>query len=296
MLPEPEWGLLPRPGRPVRKLAGRYAPPICDHSSRAAFAVTVTRARRFDAVSLDLWSTSLVERPGAEGRLREERCDFLATELSPVAGPPIPGRDIRRAMKLVHEEIASRGRHPIELDPVSLVGRYAQALGVRPSRPITEIGTEYSRVGLADDGPASNPEAESLISSAEARGVPVIAITDTARTEPSWQEFLHARTELRFRHIVTSCEVGRAKPDPAIFRDAARRLGLPPEAILHIGDRWDRDVQGALRVGFGAVLYSGLRDSISSQQDPLPDPEEFRRVGVLHVRRLDDPSVLSLLG
>ena len=47
-----------------------------------------------------------------------------------------------------------------------------------------------------------------------------------------------------------SCEVGAAKPGRAIFRRAAARLRLPPEEILHVGDRLDMDVRGARAAGF----------------------------------------------
>ena len=73
-----------------------------------------------------------------------------------------------------------------------------------------------------------NPEAIGAIRALNARNVPVIAITNTSRREASWQEFLRSRAGLSFRHVVTSCEVGRCKPHPEIFLEASRRLGLPP--------------------------------------------------------------------
>lgn len=52
-----------------------------------------------------------------------------------------------------------------------------------------------------------------------------------------------------FAVIVDSAIVGIAKPDPAIYRLAADELGLPPTAILHVGDSWERDVVPAHAVG-----------------------------------------------
>ncbi|RMG86737.1 MAG: HAD family hydrolase, partial [Candidatus Dadabacteria bacterium] len=49
-------------------------------------------------------------------------------------------------------------------------------------------------------------------------------------------------------------EVGAEKPDPEIFHGAARRLGLPPERILHVGDLVREDLLGAQRAGLRAVL------------------------------------------
>ncbi len=54
--------------------------------------------------------------------------------------------------------------------------------------------------------------------------------------------------------VVVSAEVGYEKPDPRIFLEAARRLGLDPERIAHVGDRRREDVEGALALGMRAIL------------------------------------------
>lgn len=54
--------------------------------------------------------------------------------------------------------------------------------------------------------------------------------------------------------VVASAEVGAAKPDARIFLEAARRLGLPPERMLHVGDTPDEDVAGARAAGLRALL------------------------------------------
>jgi putative hydrolase of the HAD superfamily len=59
-------------------------------------------------------------------------------------------------------------------------------------------------------------------------------------------------------------EVGMVKPDPALFRYACRALGSPPERAAMVGDRYDRDVRGALEAGLFTVL-------IDVHAIPLPD-------------------------
>lgn len=56
-----------------------------------------------------------------------------------------------------------------------------------------------------------------------------------------------------FRAIIVSCEVGSAKPSPAIFQSAAQQLKLPPDSILHVGDSLELDAQGAASAGFHAL-------------------------------------------
>jgi HAD superfamily hydrolase (TIGR01509 family) len=53
--------------------------------------------------------------------------------------------------------------------------------------------------------------------------------------------------------LVTSRDFGKAKPDPAIYTEGARRLGVPLDATVMVGDRLDTDVAGALKAGIPAV-------------------------------------------
>lgn len=57
-----------------------------------------------------------------------------------------------------------------------------------------------------------------------------------------------------FDDIVCSAEVGMAKPEAAVYRLAAERLGVRPERCLFVDD-WDRNVDAARSVGMSAVLY-----------------------------------------
>lgn len=53
--------------------------------------------------------------------------------------------------------------------------------------------------------------------------------------------------------LVTSRDFGRAKPDPAIYAEGARRLGVPLASTCMIGDRLDTDIAGAINAGIAAV-------------------------------------------
>jgi len=84
-----------------------------------------------------------------------------------------------------------------------------------------------------------------------ARGVRLAVISN-------WDERLRdllrrLRLDARFEAIVVSSEVGHAKPDRAIFDQAAVKLGLPASQILHIGDSEEMDLHGARAAGFKAL-------------------------------------------
>ena len=74
-----------------------------------------------------------------------------------------------------------------------------------------------------------------------------------------------------FEVVVTSHDVGVQKPHPTIFRTAAKRLGLTPEEMLHVGDRKLEDVEGAEAVGLSALwLTRGSAEGIHDlSQVPL---------------------------
>lgn len=71
-----------------------------------------------------------------------------------------------------------------------------------------------------------------------------------------------------FKGSVSARDVGVGKPDPRIFHAAAKALGLPPEAILHVGDDAALDVLGALDVGMQAVWVNRSETLWSYTQQP----------------------------
>ncbi len=60
-----------------------------------------------------------------------------------------------------------------------------------------------------------------------------------------------------FEEIFISCETGLAKPDPAIFELACRKLDVSPEEALMVGDSLEDDVLGARTAGLWALRYPG---------------------------------------
>ena len=67
--------------------------------------------------------------------------------------------------------------------------------------------------------------------------------------------------------VLTSAEVGSAKPRPEIFRLALESAGAAPHEALHAGDSPDHDVAGARAAGIEPVLV--VRDR--SARPPVPD-------------------------
>jgi putative hydrolase of the HAD superfamily len=93
----------------------------------------------------------------------------------------------------------------------------------------------------------------------------------------NWDERLPGLLErLRLRHhfevVIVSCEIGVAKPSPAIFHEARARLGLPSAAIVHVGDSLEMDVLGARSAAFHAVrIRRGAAKAIDGDIESLGD-------------------------
>lgn len=76
---------------------------------------------------------------------------------------------------------------------------------------------------------------------------PLLALTN-GNADLAQQPFGHL-----FRGTVSAREFGVGKPDARIFAEAVRRLGVAPQQVLHVGDDWRLDVEGALAAGLNAA-------------------------------------------
>jgi len=92
----------------------------------------------------------------------------------------------------------------------------------------------------------------------------------------------------RVDHAVFSSEVGKRKPDPAIFHAALDALEVEPERAVFVGDRVREDVAGAAAVGMRTVQAFWFR---AEEGDAEPDFRAFTPHDVLNaVRRLNGES------
>jgi putative hydrolase of the HAD superfamily len=84
--------------------------------------------------------------------------------------------------------------------------------------------------------------------------------------------------------LVTTDDLGRGKPDPAVFRLGCDRLGLPPGQVAYVGDELDLDARAARDAGLVGVWVdrhgSGLvPDDVPSVRllSELPDVVDLGR-------------------
>lgn len=87
-----------------------------------------------------------------------------------------------------------------------------------------------------------------------------------------------------FDAAVYSCDVGRTKPDPEVYRELCRRLGVAPEAVVMVGDSLANDVVAPAALGMRAVRV-----------DPAGGTAALRRAADLGWRALTGPDPLRPL-
>ena len=89
--------------------------------------------------------------------------------------------------------------------------------------------------------------------------------------------------------IVDSRRVGLFKPDLAIFRYAAEKLGRDPGEILMVGDSFDRDVRPAKKIGMKTAWLEGV------EPRDCPDPSlvdiRLRALGDLPKALVNSPAL-----
>jgi putative hydrolase of the HAD superfamily len=101
------------------------------------------------------------------------------------------------------------------------------------------------------------PDVFSCLDALGARGMALAVVSN-------WDSRLHAVLRglglgPRFRFVLTSAEFGAEKPDPGIFLEALRRLDLPPDEVVHVGDLLREDILGAAAAGIRSVLVDRER-------------------------------------
>ena len=96
------------------------------------------------------------------------------------------------------------------------------------------------------------PEITRRVLSALAQKYPLVVITNG--------NVLVERLGLegQFQHVLKAGGGFRMKPAPDLFTDMARRLQLPPQQILHVGDDVLTDVAGAIHNGYRSAWLNDV--------------------------------------
>lgn len=226
----------------------------------------------YRVLSLDLHDTIVWDTQEIVRAQYEVRLNLLAEGLRMPNGNRVRLDELRRAQEAVHSEWKREGRFAESVPVATQVDRIRRGLKAEYAAPVEQVVQAYAEGGLREHPPIINPEARDLVTEMNRAEIPVIVITDTSRSGSVWKSFLAEAGGFRLTDVIASTDVGACKPDPTIFSEAVRRAGVSAPDMLHVGDSWEWDVEGARASGLGAALYRGLWPRYWDSENPRDAP------------------------
>lgn len=185
----------------------------------------------------------------------------------------LPGQLARYGDSAEEEEVAAFVRRFLELDANGygskehLYGILREEFGLRAS--VAELiqdfrANAYRRAFLF-------PDAAAVLGELRKRGHR-LAIVSNGSAEAQGAKIAATGLAARVDVVLISGVLGLRKPDPAIFREAARLLGVDPGACVFVGDDPEKDVAGAARAGMRTAWVAHGR-AWPEGLEPAPDHE-----------------------
>ncbi len=206
---------------------------------------------RFEAVFFDLDGTLVSERVGVREARSAAGSELVRRGLTTVA----PDRFADTVEQVVADVLRENGgQWPPWFDKAGWLARALKRIGCEldpDSAAFAGALAVYAdeRIERATAIPGA---LEAIV--AGRRHGPVGVITNFIDADMQRRKIASAGLEGQFDALFISGEVGCAKPDPEIFRHAARELGVDVTRTVHIGNSVVSDVEGALAAGAAAVL------------------------------------------
>jgi|SRR5579872_918932 len=97
-----------------------------------------------------------------------------------------------------------------------------------------------------------------------------LALLTNGFAETHREKIVLLEIEAYFDAILIADEVGMVKPDPRVFLHACERLGTAPRETVMVGDRYERDIVGAIEAGLRTVWVNVRAESVPPGSPP-PD-------------------------
>lgn len=124
-----------------------------------------------------------------------------------------------------------------------------------PEEVIAPLSGRLTRLWRDHDGRRiPRPDVSQVVKELDRRGyrIGIIANTITETEIPDWME--SDGLTPYFKAVVLSSRVRIRKPNPEIYWEAARRIGVEPARCAYVGDNPIRDVEGCRKAGYGLMI------------------------------------------
>ena len=97
-----------------------------------------------------------------------------------------------------------------------------------------------------------------------------LALLTNGFSETHREKIALLEIEPYFDAILIADEVGMVKPDPRVFLHACERIGTQPRQTVMVGDRYERDIAGAIEAGL-RTIWVNVRGEAMPQGRRQPD-------------------------
>jgi putative hydrolase of the HAD superfamily len=124
-----------------------------------------------------------------------------------------------------------------------------------PTDKIAPLSSKLTRLWRDCDGRrVPRPDVKMVVIELSKRGylLGLIANTITETEIPDWME--SDGISSYFKTVILSSKVGIRKPNPEIYWEAARRIGIEPAHCVYVGDNPVRDFEGTRAAGYGMFI------------------------------------------
>lgn len=135
-----------------------------------------------------------------------------------------------------------------------------------PAEKIAPLSSKLTRLWRDCDGRrVPRDDVKETVIELNRRGyiLGIIANTITETEIPDYLEE-YGLTEY-FKTVVLSSKVGIRKPNPEIYWEAARRVGVAPAKCVYVGDNPVRDVEGTRAAGYGMMILILEPDTLKKE-------------------------------
>lgn len=221
------------------------------------------------AVTFDLWNTLIWER------CHDQVADRLAANMGRVlaaAGYGIEGDQLAKVIVECRQMVMARQvKEGLDILPQEQLYWILGRAGLAPTGLVIKELLEYY-TSVRDRGEILIMEGAKTVLGILAPKYRLALICNTGRTPGQViRPWLTAAGLSKYLRVLTfSNELGIAKPNPDIFSQTLKKLGVVPERAAHIGDDPRTDVKGARWAGMIPIWFN------SRQRDDVPP--EVRRV------------------
>jgi putative hydrolase of the HAD superfamily len=203
---------------------------------------------KIEAIFLDVGNTLriVIEDPAFQAQAKKDLMDLVEAKESEAAffeGLDARWKAYRKQSKQTLVEASEK-----ELWTKWLLPAY-------PAEKIGPLAGRLTRLWRDHDGRrVPRPDVNATVIELHKRGykLGIIANTITETEIPDWME--KEGITRYFDAVVLSSKVAYRKPDPEIYWEAARRIGVEPAMCAYVGDNPVRDVEGTRAAGFGMMI------------------------------------------